>query len=168
MFTVNGEFLGLHSWHSGNGYLMLSQDSSRIAYRQYWQMLSPAQPGHKNRPHLWLVGQIKDETMSVLWLCYDYMSINFDIRTQFWYLSQSHPSSLSLGLWDQWIYCHSRIKNNEDKCYGQTNENIHVHRLQRQHANMLTHYPEVDKMSKSMKNEPRNSYWANQSNKYLA
>jgi hypothetical protein len=24
------------------------------------------------------------------------------------------------------IYCHSRIKNNEDKCYGQTNENIHV------------------------------------------
>jgi hypothetical protein len=108
----------------------LSQDSSRIVYRQYWQMLSPAQPGHKNRPHLWLVGQIKNETMRVLWLCYDYMSINFDIRTKFWYLSQSHPSSLSLGLWDQWIYCHSRIKNNEDKCYGQTNENIHVHRLQ--------------------------------------
>ena len=52
MFTVNGEFLGLHSWHSGNRYLVLSQESSRIVYRQYWQMLSPAQPGHKNRSHL--------------------------------------------------------------------------------------------------------------------
>jgi hypothetical protein len=35
---------------------------------------------------------------------------------------------------------------------NQTNENIHAHRLQ--HA-MLTHYPEVDQMSKSTKNEPK-------------
>ena len=33
-------------------------------------------------------------------------------------------------------------------CYGPTNENIHVRRLQ--HA-MLTHYSEVDQMSKSKK-----------------
>jgi hypothetical protein len=32
VFAVYGEFLGLHSWDSGNGYLALSQDSSTIVY----------------------------------------------------------------------------------------------------------------------------------------
>jgi hypothetical protein len=40
VFTVNGEFLGLHNWDSGNGYLVLSQDSSRKVYQQHWHMLS--------------------------------------------------------------------------------------------------------------------------------
>jgi hypothetical protein len=42
-----------------------------------------------------------------------------------------HLPSVTVGLRDQWISCHSRIKNNEDKCYCKTNENIHVYRLQR-------------------------------------
>jgi hypothetical protein len=42
VLTVNGEFHGLYNWDSGNGYLVLSQDSIRIVYQQYWKMSSPA------------------------------------------------------------------------------------------------------------------------------
>ena len=40
VFTVNGEFLGLHNWDSGNGCLVLRQDSGRTVYQQHRQMLS--------------------------------------------------------------------------------------------------------------------------------
>ena len=40
LFTVNGEFIGLHNLDSGNGCLVLNQDSSRTVYQQHWQMLS--------------------------------------------------------------------------------------------------------------------------------
>jgi hypothetical protein len=67
---------------------------------------------------------------------------------------------LQLGLRDQWISCHSRIKNN--KCYCQTNENIYVYRLQRKvrwktrtcgHANMK--FTKVQKITTRIINH----YW---------
>ena len=54
LFTVNGEFLGLHNLDSGNGCLVLSQDSIAGQYINNTgkcRLLS-SHAGHKNRPHL--------------------------------------------------------------------------------------------------------------------
>ena len=125
-----------------------------------------AQPAHQtkyrviihNLAQLWLVSQMKWTQWS-------------SFAHKFWYLNtnieQNHSVSkssifLKLGLRDQGISCHSRIRNNEEKCYCQTNENIHVYRLQH-NVDKFSIYPEVDQMSISTKNEQRNSCSANQS-----
>jgi hypothetical protein len=78
---------------------------------------------------------------------------------------------LQLGLRDQWICRHSRIKNNEEKYHCETKVDKPKYSCLHTATQcwlIILCRDEVNQTSKSTKIELTNNCWANQSNRYLA